>query len=127
MKKLFDIIKLYWGYIATVAAIAGSAWGLKSDIEKKAIKEYSGQVKEISYEGKIDKLIVSDSLKTITLEELKASQSEILAKQDETKTAFNSLRSVVLDHQATTIEEFKKLNNEVPELKKNFSPIVRLE
>jgi hypothetical protein len=83
MKKLFDIIKLYWGYIATVAAIAGSAWGLKSDIEKKAIKEYSGQVKERSYEGKIDKLIKADSLKTITLQELKVHQTEIINAQTE--------------------------------------------
>ena len=128
MKQLLSTLAKYWKTIVTVfsicSTVAASAWGLKLKIEKKAIEQYSGQ--QQNEQMKVDVKETKQAVDSILLiVRVQGEQiSTVIEKQDETKTAFNSLRAIVLDHQATTIEEFKKLNNEVPELKKNFQPIV---
>jgi hypothetical protein len=121
--------KIWAGAIAAVIGLAGSVYGFSVWNYNRGVKATTEQSIDASFKTEVLTAIkvMKDSVATFSpmLRTVINNQSEIAEKQEETKGAFNALRASVLDHQATTIEEFKKLNNDVPELKKNFSPIVQ--
>jgi hypothetical protein len=112
--------------VTALVAVISAVSTLAMVIYNKGKADAKKEVKEISYEGKIDKLILSDSLKTITLQELMINQNEIIFKQEEQKNAYNSLRTVVLDiakNQKVTLDQMQQYMESTPVLKKKLMTI----
>ena len=106
-----------------ITSVVLMAYGFYSWSKKQGVDEATANIKEVSYEGKIDRLIVADSLKTITLQELINNQNEMIVKQEEQKNAYNSLRIVVLDiakNQKVTLDQMQQYIESTPVLKKKL-------
>jgi hypothetical protein len=106
-----------------ITSVVLMGYGFYSWSKKQGVDEATRNVKEVSYEGKIDKLILSDSLKTITLQELITKQNEMSEKQEEFKAWGNSLRGVVLDiakNQKVTLDQMQQYMESTPVLKKKL-------
>lgn len=110
--------------ITALVAVISAVSTLAMVIYNKGVKDAKKEVKEVSYEGKIDRLIANDSLKTITLQELINKQHEIIARQEEQKNAYNGLREVVLDiakNQKVTLDQMQQYLESTPVLKKKLT------
>ena len=87
-----------------ITSVVLMAYGFYSWSKKQGVDEATANIKEVSYEGKIDKLIESDSLKTITLEKLLDNQDSIfkfqrnhLLSEDKQEIRFKTLESSYTD------------------------------
>jgi hypothetical protein len=67
--------------VTALVAVISAVSTLAMVIYNKGKADAKKEVKEISYEGKIDKLIKADSLKTITLQKLIVNQDSIIDDQ----------------------------------------------
>ena len=120
-KTLISKLTIYKSYIGIAVWLGTSVIAYNAIVAKKAIEKYSvdKQNEQMITDVKETKEKTDSILLILT--DQGALLNTVIEKQNEQKDAYNALRNIVLDHQATTIEEFKKLNNEVPILKKKLT------
>lgn len=121
--KILYIAKWVAGIVGGITAIAG----VITFIYTQGIKAEQEKNKESTIEAKVDKMIVSDSIKTIKLDQLLVNQNEFILKQKSFEKKLDNLNNSYINHLRTDkkvdeliqyLEGVKK-NNEI-----NLYPIV---
>ena len=120
MKKLLFILKDYIGYFMAIAGVVSFIFAL-------GIKSANKDNQSVKME--LNQQVILDSLKSLSNQvqplkiEFKTLNENFVESRNETKKAFNGLRSVVLDYisktPGMTIEQFKQYMESTEELKKN--------
>lgn len=113
--------------IGTIVLLTTTAYGAINFIYKKAYEKAQEDSKNILIEQDVKEIKNTTDSILIAVKSQSVKINEISTKQEETKEAYNALRSTVLDHlgkdKSMTIEQFKQYMESTPELKKNSSPI----
>jgi hypothetical protein len=121
MKAITDFIKLHFLPIAGVIGILISVVSFIYLKGYKASGKDSGNATVVQ-----NQVVMLDSIASFSrrMTSIEVKLGSVIEKQGEAKTAYNSLRLVVLDMasktQGMTIDQFKQYMESVPELKKNM-------
>jgi hypothetical protein len=114
--KILEVIKAYSGYFFAVVSVVTFVYAIGVKSERKD----NSNMTIVS-----DIRVIKDSIVSISgqIKPIRDELSVLSNNQAEAKTAYNSLRLVVLDMASKapgmTIEQFKQYIENMPELKKN--------
>lgn len=122
--KIFELLKIHWGYLAVASTIGASLLAYKANIEKKAVEKYTVEQSGVELKKNVDSLLK-------VLPGVAKGQEKILQELDNVKVAVGCLQASYIDflsgNEQVNKDLYRKLTDGLQkiqdDIKKNLNPI----